>query len=689
MLNGILSPGGGEELGWEDIQRRRKTAEALMTQGMDVSPVKHWSQALARALQGGYAGYEAGQVAKEEKAANQPLNDAIASYLRGQGGASPSPPPVAPSQSMTVADAGGGAPRAAPFSGSQGDFVSSMMPHAQRVAQETGLDPRLVIAQSALETGWGKSAPGNNFFGIKSHGQPGGNTLATSEVVNGQPVRTQDSFRTYAGMGESAAGYAEFLKANPRYRDVLSAQGLDAQIAAMAKSGYATDPAYGDKLRQIASGVQIPQGQPQQVASLDGLPPGAVASDAPPMALAGAMQAGGPPMPPMPPRRPESLGGAPNSAIPPAAAELPAELPPQQNQAVSAPNPPNLGRGGITGGITPPPQQFAQALNPGMQGQSDPRAALLAAALSGRASPQLRQTAMQLYQMGQKDQGVSPVDLGDRIALMNGRGQITGYLPKGRNETDEQLKQTQLQAARRDLESPAPLMVPEGTRMMRRDGTPIGEDQGSKIARESMQREAEAKRLGLDANDPRTKQFVLTGSYPKEPELTVTDKNAILEADDLVSANRSALSTLQKAKELSKKAMGFVGSGMLASVTAPFSQTSQDTVELNNVLTEQALGQLKAIFGGAPTEGERKILLDIQGSSSQPDAVRQKILDRAIEAAQKRMALNEDRAKGLRGRTYFTAPTTVPGTPQQPVSQTPTQAPAASLPGGWSVERVN
>ena len=58
-------------------------------------------------------------------------------------------------------------------------------------------------------------------------------------------------------------------------------------------------------------------------------------------------------------------------------------------------------------------------------------------------------------------------------------------------------------------------------------------------------------------------------------------------------------------------------------------------------------------FGGAPTEGERKILLDIQGSSNLPDAVRQKIYDRAIGMAQSRLKFNEERAKELRGGQFY------------------------------------
>jgi flagellar protein FlgJ len=136
-------------------------------------------------------------------------------------------------------------------------FAAMMLPYAIEVSRRTGLDPRLVIAQSALETGYGKSAPGNNYFGIKSHGKGGGGTYTTTEVYNGVPVQERASFRAYSGPAESAADYADFILRNGRYRKVMEASGLEAQIAAMAASGYATDPNYGRKLASIANGIPI------------------------------------------------------------------------------------------------------------------------------------------------------------------------------------------------------------------------------------------------------------------------------------------------------------------------------------------------------------------------------------------------------------------------------------------------
>jgi hypothetical protein len=73
--------------------------------------------------------------------------------------------------------------------------------------------------------------------------------------VNGQPVQTTAQFQGYASPADSVMGYAEFINKNPRYGPFKSAHGLDAQITALGKSGYATDPNYADKIRSIAANL--------------------------------------------------------------------------------------------------------------------------------------------------------------------------------------------------------------------------------------------------------------------------------------------------------------------------------------------------------------------------------------------------------------------------------------------------
>lgn len=132
-----------------------------------------------------------------------------------------------------------------------------LLPGALEASRRTGIDPRIIIAQAAQETGWGRSAPGNNYFGVKSHGKPGGQTFTTHEVINGKRVKMQDSFRQFGSPSESALGYADFINSNPRYRNFKGAQGLEAQAAALGRSGYATDPNYGSTVYNIARGIDI------------------------------------------------------------------------------------------------------------------------------------------------------------------------------------------------------------------------------------------------------------------------------------------------------------------------------------------------------------------------------------------------------------------------------------------------
>jgi hypothetical protein len=178
---------------------------------------------------------------------------------------------------------------------------------------------------------------------------------------------------------------------------------------------------------------------------------------------------------------------------------------------------------------------------------------------------------------------------------------------------------------------------------------------GERIEDQIVAREAQAKRMGLDPTDERTRSFILTGRMPGEDKMpiTPTDKKAILEADEHVLTHAQTIQNLNELKQLSKKAWGFVGSGPASRVLAPVNQGAQDTADLNTTATVNALSQLKSIFGAAPTEGERKILVEIQGSSAMTDASRQKLYDRAIVAVEKRLDLAKRQAEGLRDRTYW------------------------------------
>jgi len=143
------------------------------------------------------------------------------------------------------------------------EFLAAMTPVAKEVAADLGISHKIVLAQAALESGWGSRVKGNNLMGIKSHGEEGGLDVVTHEVVNGKRVKLTDSFRQYDSPEDSIRGYGKFLKANSRYKHFLraGAENEDAQLSALQTSGYATDPMYAQKLKNIMKGLSDDEGE--------------------------------------------------------------------------------------------------------------------------------------------------------------------------------------------------------------------------------------------------------------------------------------------------------------------------------------------------------------------------------------------------------------------------------------------
>jgi flagellar protein FlgJ len=152
------------------------------------------------------------------------------------------------------------------WSGGKEDFIRSLWPHARQVASELGVDPHALLAQAALETGWGRSVPCTaggecsfNLFGIKAGGQWRGAQVAvpTLEYEGGVAVRKVERFRAYASAAESFRDYAKLIRDNPRYQDALNVGGDVAAFAnALQRGGYATDPDYARKIVAVAGDVR-------------------------------------------------------------------------------------------------------------------------------------------------------------------------------------------------------------------------------------------------------------------------------------------------------------------------------------------------------------------------------------------------------------------------------------------------
>jgi flagellar protein FlgJ len=147
------------------------------------------------------------------------------------------------------------------------EFVDKLWPQAQKAAQQLGVDAKVLLAQSALETGWGQHVMQNkagqsshNLFGIKASPGWEGKTVSvqTVEFEQGVAVKRQANFRAYDSYEESFNDYVQFLKQNPRYQEALSkVDSNEGFIKGLQKAGYATDPEYAKKIISILGREQL------------------------------------------------------------------------------------------------------------------------------------------------------------------------------------------------------------------------------------------------------------------------------------------------------------------------------------------------------------------------------------------------------------------------------------------------
>lgn len=140
------------------------------------------------------------------------------------------------------------------------DFINALMPHASEASASTGIPAHFMLAQAALESGWGKheirrpdNTPSHNLFGIKAGKNWQGETVETitTEYINGVPQKTVEKFRAYSSYEEGFRDYANLLSKNPRYADVVNTQSAAEFAYGLQRAGYATDPQYGNKLMRI------------------------------------------------------------------------------------------------------------------------------------------------------------------------------------------------------------------------------------------------------------------------------------------------------------------------------------------------------------------------------------------------------------------------------------------------------
>jgi len=189
------------------------------------------------------------------------LSDVIAKQLERQMGLAPGPIPVTGSANNTPAPLSA-TPKATqiPQTGAAG-FVQQHTSAAQSAEAQTGIPASFMVSQAALETGWGRKeikhadgSPSYNLFGIKAGADWQGPTadVTTTEYVKGRAQKVVARFRAYGSYEESFADYAKLMKDSPRYQQTV-AKASDASSFArgLQRAGYASDPAYADKLTRV------------------------------------------------------------------------------------------------------------------------------------------------------------------------------------------------------------------------------------------------------------------------------------------------------------------------------------------------------------------------------------------------------------------------------------------------------
>lgn len=225
-----LQLGGGKGLGLAAMIEKQMTQQNTPVEPLGTMPLRREPRAL-------------------------PFDPSSPASLRGLG----LPPKTAPA----VAPAPTSEPVAA--NPAQRAFVDRLMPAALEAEQQTGVPAHFMVAQAALETGWGRAEPkgadgrpSHNIFGIKAGRDWQGPTVeaATTEVIAGLAQTRRERFRAYGSHAEAFADYAQLLAGNSRYAGVRGVREASQFARGLQAAGYATDPHYASKLeRVIGAGV--------------------------------------------------------------------------------------------------------------------------------------------------------------------------------------------------------------------------------------------------------------------------------------------------------------------------------------------------------------------------------------------------------------------------------------------------
>lgn len=191
--------------------------------------------------------------------------------------------------------------------------------------------------------------------------------------------------------------------------------------------------------------------------------------------------------------------------------------------------------------------------------------------------------------------------------------------------------------------------------------------------------------VAINESDPRQViPLSASGFQRKPPKLSATSEKELYEADEMANVAQGAMKSLQAAKLLSEDKDTYSGAGAVLRAkimsNLPFESAGADkTIQLDNIIREQALTGMKAIFGGNPTEGERAILMEIQASADKTPAQRKALIERGIAMAESRMKWNQNKANDIRSGGIFQVNQQQPEAPAQPSPQPSNRRPEPGM----------
>ena len=243
----------------------QQLAQTLSARGMglaDLMTKQLLRNQTVQALQSGQTQPAAGKEPPSSKGLESPAVSEIPSTgspLAAEAAVAPLEPALTPAAS-TQAPPTEAPSRPKSIGASAREFFSRIGTHARHAAEATGLPEAVIVAQAALESGWGKheirrpdGSPSFNLFGIKAGRGWSGEVVETltTEYVNGVAKKAVEKFKAYGSYAEAFQDWAKLLVNNPRYSGVVRAGDAAAAARELQKAGYATDPNYADKLLRI------------------------------------------------------------------------------------------------------------------------------------------------------------------------------------------------------------------------------------------------------------------------------------------------------------------------------------------------------------------------------------------------------------------------------------------------------